>query len=390
MKQKLFTADYQQIKSGELTDVYFQRTMQVLEARGINKRVRAEFIIKSFPHSWEWGVFTGLHDCCRLMEGSDVTIRAVPEGTIFRSLFPVMEIEGKYNGFCVQETALLGFICQSSGVATKAARCRLAAEEKGLVHFGARRIYPTIVPMIDKNAYIGGCDGVSVTLSARMMGQEPVGTIPHSLILVVGDTVEALKAFDEAIPKDVARVALIDTFNDEKFEALNVAEALGKNLFAVRFDTPRSRRGNFLQLLEEVRWELDIRGHSDVKIFVSGGVDEDDIIALKSVVDSFGVGTAISNAPVLDFAMDIVEVEGAPTAKRGKMSGAKDVSRCSQCGKDVMTPMGKALTDCTCGGKMEPLLEVVLQRGKIIREEPEPKEIRDYVLQQLKQVAILQ
>ncbi len=388
MKDKLFTADYKQIKNGELTDVYFQRTLEVLKARGINKRVRAELIIKNFPAQWEWGVFTGLHDCCRLMEGMDVIIRAVPEGTIFRDLFPVMEIEGNYTDFCIYETALLGFICQPSGVATKAARCRVAAGEKGLAHFGARRIYPSIVPMIDKNAYMGGCDSVSVTLSARMMGQEPTGTIPHALILVMGDAVEALKAFHEVISKDVARVALIDTFNDEKFEALNVAKALGKDLFAIRFDTPKSRRGDFLQLIKEVRWELNIRGYEDVKIFVSGGVDEDDIISLKSVVDSFGVGTAISNAPVLDFSMDIIEIEGEPIAKRGKMSGPKDFLRCARCGKDELLPLGDSKTLCQCGGKLEPLLEVMVNHGKITRQEPDPEEIRDYVLQQLKQVAV--
>ncbi len=387
MKHKPFIADYEQIKRGELTDVYFERTLKILETLDINKRVRAEFIVKSFPRAWEWGVFTGLHECCRLMEGMDVTIRAMPEGAIFRSHFPVMEIEGNYSDFCIYETAMLGFICQSSGVATKAARCRIAAGDRGLVHFGARRIYPTIVPMIDKNAYIGGCEGVSVTLSARMMGQEPVGTIPHALILVMGNAVEALEAFHEVIPADVARVALIDTFNDEKFEAINVARCLGKDLFAIRFDTPKSRRGDFLQLLKETRWELNIRGFEDIKIFVSGGVDEDDIISLKSVVDSFGVGTAISNAPVLDFSMDIVEVDGEPIAKRGKMSGAKDVFRCSQCGKDEMVPMGRKPDRCSCGGKMQTLLEVFLQRGKITRQEPDPKETRDYVMQQLKQAA---
>jgi nicotinate phosphoribosyltransferase len=240
--------------------------------------------------------------------------------------------------------------------------------------------------MIDKNAYLGGCDGVSTTLSAHMMGQEPVGTMPHALILIMGDAVEALKAFNEIIPKDVARVALIDTFNDEKFEALDLARALGKDLMAIRFDTPRSRRGNFRQIIREVRWELDLRGFQDIKIFVSGGIDEDDIISLGPIVDSFGVGTAISNAPVLDFSMDIVEIEGEPVAKRGKMSGAKDVYRCSRCGSDQMAAAGRAITPCSCGGQWEPLLGVLVDKGEILKQEPRPEQIRNYVLEQLKQV----
>ena len=93
------------------------------------------------------------------------------------------------------------------------------------------------------NAFIGGCDGVAVTKSADLIDADPMGTIPHSLVLMVGDTVEALQAFNEVIDPKVRRVALIDTLQDEKFEAIRVAEALGEDLYAVRLDTPSSRRG---------------------------------------------------------------------------------------------------------------------------------------------------
>src|SRR3970040_2681655 len=98
--------------------------------------------------------------------------------------------------------------------------------------------------------------------------------MPHALILVLGDTVEAIKAFDEVLNKKVKRVALLDTFNDEKFEPLRVAESMNGKLYAVRLDTPASRRGNFYRIFEEVRWELDLRGFKDVKLFASGGVVE--------------------------------------------------------------------------------------------------------------------
>lgn len=67
-------------------------------------------------------------------------------------------------------------------------------------------------------------------------------------------------------------------------------------------------------MINEVRWELDIRGYKDVKIFVSGLIDEDAIERLKNCpVDGFGVGTSIANAPTINFAMDIV----APRVRRG-------------------------------------------------------------------------
>ena len=106
-----------------------------------------------------------------------------------------------------------------------------------------------------------------------------------------------------------------------------MAEALGKELFAVRLDTPSSRRGDLYRIVEEVRWELNLRGFDHVKIVASGGIDEYEILHLNPVVDSYGVGTSIANAPVLNFALDIVEIDGRPMAKRGKWSGAKDVLR---------------------------------------------------------------
>jgi nicotinate phosphoribosyltransferase len=133
-------------------------------------------------------------------------------------------------------------------------------------------------------------------------------------------------------------VALIDTFCDEKEEALRVARKLGPDLFAVRLDTPSSRRGNMRQILEEVRWELNLRGFQQVKLFVSGGIDENKILELNPVADAYGVGTYISNAAVSDFALDIVEAAGQPLAKRGKKSGRKMVLRCPECFKSCVVP----------------------------------------------------
>src|SRR5207247_2683866 len=123
------------------------------------------------------------------------------------------------------------------------------------------------------------------------------------------------------------RIALVDTYYDEKTEAIIAAEEIAA-LAGVRLATPSSRRGDFASIVREVRWELDLRGHKDAKIYVSGGLDESSIPALvEAGADGFGVGTTLSNAPTVDFAMDIVEREGKPAAKRGQFGGRKDVSR---------------------------------------------------------------
>ncbi len=381
-------ADPKDIKEGKITDVYFERTVKIIQAKGIDRRVTAEVRASQLPASYPWAVLAGLDEVLTLFEGIKAKLWAMPEGTFFHSFEPVLVIEGNYSDFAKYETPLLGFLCQASGVATRAARCKKAAGDKLIYHFGARRMHPGIAPMIDRASFIGGCDGVAVSKSAQELGEEPIGTIPHALVLLVGDTVKATRVFDEVIEPEVKRVSLIDTLGDEKFEALRVAEELGKDLFGVRLDTPSSRRGDFLQLLKEVRWELDLRGFNKVKLFVSGGIDEEKINQLNQVADAFGVGTWISNAPVIDFALDIVEMEGRPFAKKGKCSGTKQVWRCSSCDSTLILPRGKRAERCSCGGEMFPLLKPMIEEGKIVKKIPSAQRLRDYVLEQLQNYSL--
>jgi len=379
------TADPKEVLEGRITDVYFERALAILKAKGINPVVKAEFIAKELPGEWPWAVLTGTGEALELMTHLKIKVRAMAEGSVFYPYEPVMEIEGRYQDFCVYETSLLGLICQASGVSTQAARMKKLAGDRLVMSFGARRMHPVLAPMIERNAYVGGCDGVAVVKSGEIIGEDPMGTMPHSLILCMGSTVEAIKAYDEVLDPRLKRVALIDTFQDEKFEVLNVAQALGDRLYAVRFDTPGSRRGNFYRILEEARWELELRGYGHVKFFVSGGIHEEDIPALNPLVHGYGIGTSISNAPVIDFAMDIVEVDGKPLAKRGKWSGSKRVLACTACGKRTIVPLaGEAQHQCSCGGVFSELLVPMLDNGKVLVEQEPPARIREVVLQNVK------
>lgn len=361
----------------------------MLGARRIAKSVAAEVVVKRLPQEWPWGIVTGIGECARLLQrlGRRLHVWAMPEGTLFRAEEPVLLVEGLYNDFGLYETAVLGLLCQASGIATKAARCKQAAGERSVISFGARRAHPVLAPMIERNAYLGGCDGVAVVASAERLGLEPVGTMPHALILLMGDAVTAAKAFDEVVDRAVKRVVLVDTFTDEKIEAVRVAEALGQRLYAVRLDTPASRRGDFLKILREVRWELDLRGFTHVKLFVSGGIDEDDIRRLNAVVDAYGIGTTISNASVLDFALDIVEIAGKPIAKRGKPSGRKQVWRCPQCLASAVVPWARQPGKlCGCTTRPEPLLKPLITNGRLVAVPPASSQIRAQVLEQLRRI----
>ena len=389
---RFFIASSEEIKEGKTTDIYFVRTRQVLKAKGLDKvRVVAEVTVSKLPDGSPWAVLCGVEEVAHLFEDVPVDVYSLPEGTIFTPedergfRMPIMVIEGPYYEFCHLETPLLGFLCQESGVATRAARVRRAAGDKLVVAFGIRRMHPALAPALDRAAYIGGLDAVSSLKGAEVIGRKPVGTMPHALIILFGDQVKAWKAFDEVMPPDVPRVALVDTYFDEKIEAIKAAEALGGRLYAVRLDTPGSRRGDFAEIIREVRWELDIRGFKDVKIFISGGLTEESVRRLgEAGADAFGVGTYISGAPTIDYAMDIVEVEGRPAAKRGKLGGRKQVWRCPECLTYRVEPWGSPRPRCSrCNVEMEEMLKPLIKGGKIVASLPKPGEIRDYVLNQL-------
>lgn len=386
------TATDAEIKRGDTTDVYFVRTAQVLEAKGLaTTNVLAEITAGALPLNWPWAVISGVEEQVRLLEGIPVDVDAFPEGTLFRPRAvngyrtPVMSVEGPYGSFCRYETPLLGLICQSSGISTAAARIRRAARDKPVINFGARRAHPCLSPLIGRAAYIGGLDGVSSLAAAKLLDLTPTGTMPHALIVLFGDQIEAWRAFDEVVPEDVSRIALIDTYYDEKTEAIMAVEALGDKLWGVRLDTPGSRRGDFVDIIREVRWELDIRGFHQVRIFVSGGLDDQTVAELaRAGADGFGVGTWISNAPVIDFAMDVVQKAGHPVAKRGKLGGKKQVWRCERCSLDLVLPFTASEPPCpTCASQTIPMLRPLMRNGRFVAELPSTTEIRNYVIRQL-------
>jgi len=382
----------EEIKCGLTTDVYFSRTKQIIEAKKLDRlNALAEVTSGKLPCGWPWGVLCGVEEAAHLFEGVPVDVYAMPEGSVFYPADcrgvrePVMFIDGAYGEYCLMETALLGLICQASGAASRAARIKRVAGEKAVVAFGIRRMHPALSPMLDRAAYIGGFDGVSSLKGAEIVGEKPTGTMPHALMIMFGDQVKAWRAFDETVSSDVPRVALVDTYCDEKREAIMAAEALKDRLYGVRLDTPGSRRGNFVEIIREVRWELDVRGYSNVKIFVSGGLDEETVEVLGGAgADAFGVGTAVSNAPTVNFAMDITELEGRLVAKRGKLGGKKQVWRCPECLVDTVLTFDSTKPECPeCGGETEPMLKPLIEDGKIVAELPKPREIRRYVLEQI-------
>ena len=360
------------IRDGRCTDIYFQRVVDVMEKDGVNPEVTMEVTAAGLPDPW--GVFCGLDDVVRLLEGVPVDVDAMPEGSVFSKNEPVLRVSGRYRDFAVYETAILGFLCHASGVASAAAHMKLAARDRPVFSFGSRRQHPAIAAMIERAAWIGGVDAASNTCAPE--GIPLAGTMPHAFVMCYPQPEDAWRAFAREAGPEVPRIMLCDTLSDEKVEAVRAA-ACGAT--AVRLDTPRSRRGDMRAIVEEVRWELDVHGYPDVKIFLSGGLSREDVVAYRDVADAFGIGGAIANAPVIDFAMDIVEIEGRPYAKRGKRSGVKQVYEMP--GRRVTLPLGAPAPEGAV-----PLLVPCIRQGAVVAR-PNMDDARERVLSRLSGLA---
>jgi nicotinate phosphoribosyltransferase len=314
-----------EILSGDSADVYFMRATRILEREGLDPLVTMEVFAR------QGGVLCGIDEAKNLLghvlaeaDPAETLVEALDDGDVFAPKEIVLRIRARYRAFGLYETAILGMLAQSTGWATAARECVEAAAPQPVISFGARHVHPDITDVLDYAAIVGGCVGASTPAGARLAGLNPTGTMPHALVLIFGDTVEAALAFDRDLEPDVPRIVLVDTFKDEAEEALRVADALGERLYGIRLDTPVERGRVTADLVKEVRARLDLAGHRHVKIVVSGGLTPDRIRYFKesgAPVDSFAVGSYISGAAPIDFTGDIKEIDGRPVAKRGRIPG---------------------------------------------------------------------
>ncbi len=310
--------------AGYNADIYFLRTRQILEAEGLAPEVTVEV----FPN--RDGLLCGMREALALLahalEGvsDQAEVEALPEGVPMQAQEVVLRIRAPYPAFAIYETAILGILASESGWATAAQACVQAAAPVPVISFGARHVHPDVSARMEYAAIVGGCAGCATPWGAALAGMEASGTLPHALILCMGDTVAATLAFDRVVDPSVKRIALVDTFKDEAEESLRVAQALGDRLWGIRLDTPAERGRVTPALVTEVRARLDQAGFGHVRIVVSGGIDPARIQLFKArnaPVDAFGIGSAISGASPIDFTADIKAVGEEPRAKRGRIPG---------------------------------------------------------------------
>jgi len=310
------------VLSGETADIYFARAVEILRGEKLDPVVTMEI----FPSGD--GMLCGMEEVKallnRVLPEDNREVWALAEGDMMKKKEVVLRITAPYQSYGLYETAMLGILAHCSGWATAARECVVAAGSIPVISFGARHVHPSVAGIMDYSALIGGCVGCSSTAGAKLAGIEPSGTMPHALIIIMGDTVKATITFDKYMPPRVPRVSLVDTFKDEAEESLRVAQALGDKLNSVRLDTPSERGQVTPDLVKEVRARLDLAGFKHVKIFVSGGITRERIrqfLEEGAPIDGFGIGSYITGAKPIDFTADLHEVDGKPIAKRGRIPG---------------------------------------------------------------------
>jgi nicotinate phosphoribosyltransferase len=293
-------------------------------------------------------------------------VRAVPEGMVVFADEPLLEVTAPIAEAQLVETILLNQMSFQTTLASKAARCRLAADgQVELVEFGLRRTQG-LEAGIDaaRLSAMVGFAGTSNVLASQRYGLRPSGTMAHSYVEAFPTELAAFRAFAEDMPGRAT--FLVDTYDTAQgiAHAIEVIDELGlREGLGVRIDS-----GDLAALARVARRALNDSGHPEVRIFVSGGLDEHDIAALVeggAPVDAVGVGTRLgvsADAPFLDAAYKLVSYDGRPVAKlsegKATLPGAKQVFR----GEGLVDQLGLADEEVPPG--TEPLLEIVMSEGK--------------------------
>src|SRR4051812_3530768 len=266
---------------------------------------------------------------------SQLEVHALHEGDEIEPFETVMTIEGSYALFAHLETVYLGSLARRSLVMRNVSDVVDAAGGKPILFMPARHDHWLVQTGDGWSAHVAGAIGVSTDAQASWWGGTGVGTVPHALIAAFGgDTVAAAKAFANRFSSAMNVTVLVDFANDSVTTALEVADALGDQLWGVRLDTSErlvdrslwSEMGDFRPtgvndvLVRRVRSALDEGGPRRVKFAVPGGSPAARIREFERngvPVDSSGVGSSLLRGSN-DFTADVVLVEGKPCAKVGR------------------------------------------------------------------------
>lgn len=378
-----------------VTDLYELNMAASYLRRGMVGPATFSLFVRALPPTRGFLVAAGLEDCLTHLEsfafaGEDLDwlrhhgfeaadvaafadlrftgdVHAVPEGRVVLPNEPILEVTGPIAEAQLVETFLLNQVTFQTAIATKAARCRLAAGEAiELVDFALRRTHGVDAGMaVARLSAIAGFVATSNVEAARQLCLPAAGTMAHSYVEAFPSEADAFRAYAEDRP--ASRTFLVDTYDtlDGVRAAIDTIRELGlARPLAVRLDS-----GDLPTLARRTRALLDEAGLAHVQIFVSGGLDEYDLERFRDdalPIDAAGVGTQLgvaADAPTLDSAYKLVAYGSRPVRKlstgKATLPGPKQVWRSAP----VITGDVLATRDEPGPAGHEPLLLPVMRGG---------------------------
>ncbi len=355
----------------EYTDKYFLRTREILEKEGLNPTAKAQVFVRKGP-----GVVAGMDEALDLISkyATETKVMGLKDGMTYEPGEVLMTLEGPIQDYVTLETTYLGILAHNLTMANdgkevdlqevenKARAVVEAAKGRPVLYMGARHYHMNQDAEIAAAAIRGGFTGTSTDVGSAVLGQRGVGTIPHVLENVMAHkygmnraVVEATKAFDKHMDKEIPRIALIDYNNCEITDAINTAREV-PSLSAVRVDTcgenlAQGALRDAYGLKDLVGRDVDVL-KEDEKYWFGNGVTVTGVYALRKGLDNAGFGnvgilltSGFGNpekvkaftraeqmletklfdglgcgqlAPSRTTTMDVFEVEGNPISKVGR------------------------------------------------------------------------
>jgi nicotinate phosphoribosyltransferase len=401
-----------------LTDLYQLTMLQAYHDEGLAETAVFELFVRKLPPGRNFLLACGLEQALDFLEGlrfgdDDIAwlrtaggfseaflaslarlrftgdVNAMPEGTIFFPDEPIVQVVAPLPQAQLVESRLLNLVHFQTLVASKAARCALAAPGRLLVDFGMRRAHGAEAALLAaRAAYVAGFGGTATALAGLRFGIPVFGTMAHSFVEAHATEREAFLAFAASRPENV--ILLIDTYDTEA--AAHKAVALAPELArrGVRLRGVRLDSGDLAEHARRVRTILDAGGLAETTVFCSGNLDEERIESLLGAgapIDGFGIGTHLdtsSDAPFLDAVYKLQEYAGEARRKRSENKatwpGRKQVYRQRGADGDFADRVALASEPSPAG---EPLLVPAMRGGRRVAP-PEPlPAIRERVRQGL-------
>lgn len=411
-------ATHGNLSSVLLTDWYQLSMLDAYYRLGMTQTAVFEFFVRRLPQQRSFLIAAGLEQVLEYLENVSFTaaelawlastrrlseealqrlasfhfsgrVFAVPEGTVFFASEPILRVEAALPEAQLVESRIISLLNHQILVASKAARCRLAAPKAELIDFGMRRAHGAEAALLaSRAAYIAGIDATATVEATYRFGIPAAGTMAHSFIQAHEFEADAFLNFARCHPQGV--VLLIDTYDIQR-AAKRVVELSrqlrreGIKIHGVRIDS-----GDLAEVAPAVRAVLDRGGCRDIRIFASGGLDEyslDAMVEAHVPIDGFCLGTKLAvseDVPSLDCAYKLQQYAGRPVRKLSQWKetwpGPRQVYRHYDA-SGYLSMDSLACEDEIIDG--QPLLHEVMTNGRRLCSAPPLQEVRVYCAEQL-------